>query len=1159
MSRSDRNTSGQGLPEVPGLPELAAASFFVLRTPLLAFDELLRWQDALQVPEMLAGLDAAGLETVGADETRRAHLTEAADADSKLLRERLRNLFRRPELREAVFVASPSLEAELTSWVEGGEAATSDRAIAALVRYFLRMTSRATPFGLFSGCSVGPVETQPVEDQPVAGQPGDMQPADEGESAPAKPASGGLHLGPLADYQRHTRLDMDYLFALTEQLSKDPALRGELRFRPSSSLYRAAGRLRYAEARLQGKARAHHLVAVDEDEYLQAALAAASRPDGANVAELSQVLVALDPDGEITQEEALGYVYELIDSQLLVSDLSPPVTGPEPIHALVPQLAELETGKPVAQLLDRVRNDIDAIDNAGLGSEPQRYRAIAEILDPLPTDVELSRLFQVDMVKPAESLHLPAAVSQRTLEAMELLYRITPRPSRGGLADFREKFTERYGDGREMPLFDVLDEEAGIGFSGSRSADVAPLLQGLALGSPRQQQNQINWNRRDSWLLRRVQLASAAGERELELDDKDLEALSETDPAPLPDAFQAMIVLAGASSEAVAQGDFDLHLRGAYGPSGARLLGRFCHGDPELEAGVRDHVDLEEALRPDAVFAEIVHLPEGRIGNILCRPVLRTYEIPYLGRSGADAERQLPVSDLTVTVAGNRILLRSRSLGKEVIPRLTSAHNYSGRSVGVYRFLCELQAQNLAPGVMWTWGPLDNLPFLPRVRRGNLLLARASWQVTRSEIEALTKVKETERLLAVERWRRERWLPRWVSLADADNELLLDLTNPLLVDSFVELVSDRTQLRLVEPFPSPEDTALCVESPEGRFVHEINLPFTRRPPQPEAQEGAATGKVQDRQLARQVTRSFEPGSEWLYATLYGGAASADQVLADGIAPVVRQALRSGAADSWFFIRYADPDLHLRLRFHGDPGRLAAEVLPALRQGVAPMLGDGRLWRLRLDTYEREMERYGGPAGMEPSEKLFEYDSEAVLAIVRMLDGDEGAEYRWRLGVRGLDMLFEDFGLGLDQKLELATQMRSMYGREYDANDNKGVKAQLADLVRKHRRDLFSLLDPAQDQESELWPGFAALHARSKRSKSVIEQLFALEKEGALRGRVRDIVPSYGHMFVNRLMRSSQRAQEMVMYDLLQQTYVSLLARQRQGKKKQKKKEKKGTA
>ena len=114
--------------------------------------------------------------------------------------------------------------------------------------------------------------------------------------------------------------------------------------------------------------------------------------------------------------------------------------------------------------------------------------------------------------------------------------------------------------------------------------------------------------------------------------------MAEPSPPPLPDSFAVMAAVAAASEEALARGEFRVRLDGVSGPSGARLLGRFCHADPELHQHVAQHVRAEEALQPDAVFAEIVHLPEGRMGNILARPILRGLRDP-LPRSCQRAAR----------------------------------------------------------------------------------------------------------------------------------------------------------------------------------------------------------------------------------------------------------------------------------------------------------------------------------------------------------------------------------------------------------------------------------------------------------------------------------------------------------------------------------------
>lgn len=264
------------------------------------------------------------------------------------------------------------------------------------------------------------------------------------------------------------------------------------------------------------------------------------------------------------------------------------------------------------------------------------------------------------------------------------------------------------------------------------------------------------------------------------------------DIPPLPDAFEVMATVVAGGDRDNHRDDHRVVLHSASGPSGARLLGRFCHADDELHQLVRAHLAAEEAVCPERVFAEVVHLPEGRIGNILSRPVLRGYEIPYLGHSGAPADHQLPVSDLLVSVQDERIVLRSRRLGREVIPRLTSAHNHITRGLGVYRFLCALQYQQVSPGITWDWGPLGQAPFLPRVVSGRLILSRARWNLRDDDLAVFREPRGARQFAAVQRLRDSRRMPRYVALADGDNELVVDMDNVLGTETLAHELRGRT-------------------------------------------------------------------------------------------------------------------------------------------------------------------------------------------------------------------------------------------------------------------------------------------------------------------------------------------------------------------------------
>jgi thiopeptide-type bacteriocin biosynthesis protein len=296
------------------------------------------------------------------------------------------------------------------------------------------------------------------------------------------------------------------------------------------------------------------------------------------------------------------------------------------------------------------------------------------------------------------------------------------------------------------------------------------------------------------------------------------------------------------------------------------------------------------------------------------------------------------------------------------------------------------------------------------------------------------------------------------------------------------------------------------------------------------------------------SRQFAPGSEWLYAKLYTGTATADQVLREVIGPVVRASQASGALDQWFFLRYSDPDWHLRVRLHGDPQRLMSEVLPALHAAAAPLLEAGQLWRIQLDTYTREVERYGGPLGMALAEHLFHADSEAVLAIVERLAGDAGADARWRLTLRGIDLLLQDLGFDSATQHRVIRQVRESFAAEFRVD--KHFTSRLAEKYRNDRKRLDALFDPIYESAGALAPGFALLHQRSAALAPVVEQLRAGEAAGQLAQPLTSLAASYIHMHANRLLRSAQRAQELVLYDFLDRTYESRLARARQSPKPQ---------
>lgn len=1049
-------------------PPFRSSGFAVLRTPLLPWEVLAALGSELEAPQAAPG----------------AELQRALASDRRRVARRLRELLGDATVREAVLLASTSLARALEAWLRDERDPRGLGAVDTLYRYVARMAGRATPFGLLAGWA-------PLE---VA-------------------AHTSIALGPRAAGKRVTHLDNALLTAACAAVRADPAVRADLVYRPSTALHRTAGQLRLATGRVSPAtgARSYRLVGVEPMPELDHLLARAA--DGATRAELVASLADLGED------DAASLVDAAIEAQILVDDLDATVVGEPPLAGVLRRTRALGA----AALLARAARDLTALDARGLGAPADAYAELAGELARFGVAASPDRLFHVDLEKATDAATLGPEPMRALAEAAALLARVGRWTTSPELAAFVTAFVDRWGEGRRVGLAFALDDEAGVGFG--VASDPSPFLAGLPFAETGPSAPALD--ARTQHLLRGVLAAVERREDEWVLTAGDVDALASSE-ARLPDAFALVATLAGRSSEAVDAGELRVVARFLNGPSGAAYLARFCHDSDALAAHVRDHLRAEEALRPDCVFAEIVHLPEGRDGNVAFRPLLRDHVIPYLGITDAAPDACIGIEDLDVSVEDGRVRLWSRRLDREVVPRMTCAHDADRSSLGIYRFLVAVAGRRRCT---FDWGGLGELPRLPRVRSGRVVLSPARWSIAASELPR-ADADDAAAAEAIRALRERRQLPRWVALDDGDQALPLDLDNVVAVDALRGLARGRPRLTLSEVLP--EEELVVVDRDGRRFVHDLVVPFVK------TADATPPSRVVAARPDAGVERAFPPGSRWLHARIATGTAGADAVLEDVVAPLVRDARRRGLAESWFFVRYDRPRWHLRVRFRGEPKALAAKLLPRLHDRLAPMLANGRVSSIDLGTYEREVERYGGPDGIVLAEAIFEADSDAALAICAAYRRDPDA--RFRLALRGVHALLSDLGFDLAARTRVVAAARDRLAIEHRAGVE--LEAALGARFREERRAFEALL--AGEAPDALQDGLDALQARSEALLPVAGELRARAAAGKLTRSLEDVAIALAHMHVNRVLRGSHRKQELVLLDALHRLYVSEAARARRG-------------
>jgi thiopeptide-type bacteriocin biosynthesis protein len=969
-------------------------------------------------------------------------------ADGQSLEETLRLIYQVPVCREAIYYASPAVYEQLMNWLEGRCTVSPDYLLT-LYKYFVRMATRATPFGLFAGITAN------HQTNPAARNESDFP---------------GIR-------RTVVRLSTDYLYHLLTGLTHLPHIREQLLYKPNATIWQGGQTLRYIGYTEHDGQLTYYQQETAANPILLKLLKAIRQ--GASIAQLTNCL----HQNGVGQEEANEYVEALISNQLLIADLGISLSGEDPFDLLIERLDRMTDCQA---LTDRLRSIRQILSEGNLQAYPYIDQLLAPIGLTMTASFQCDTLFEASPSIPAESLQDQL---KRLLPSLVRLHRPVDVSH---LDEFRRRFYERFGE-QSVPLLLALDPESGIGY-GDFQGLPAPWLSGIAWSDTTTPIATVpSTSLPYEELFRRYAATIQRQDTVLRLTAQEIDRLLPA-PASTELPYHAYLFIDWLGQDA----DLNplLLLKAMGGPSATNLLGRFAHLDPALAANLRQLTQREQATYCHDTLAELVHLPESRTGNMLRRPQLRAHEIPILTSSTIPEQNQLPLDELLIsTPNGRQIVLHTRSSDKPILPRLSTAHYVHTGSLAHYRFLYDLQHQRESLRVSWQWGQLAVMPFLPRVQLENIILARAQWRVPISELATQDQWQT---------WKKTYQVDRYILMGENDNELTID-TSLALCLPLLQQQARRTSY--VTLFESPLLTQPTCQQP---YCHEMVVPL---------ESTAAFSRSSNRPqpwatLLHQ--RRFLPGSEWTYVKIYAGAGVIDGLLLNDVGELIHELREQSLIDGWFFIRYADPETHLRLRVHSQPATIGA-VIRAINQWITQhVANDNRIYRIQFDTYEREIERYGSET-IECCEEWFQSDSDFVLTMLALAGDDPTDVNRLRLACLGVQRMLTAWQLKSGEQIALVEHWRDLFLAEFE-----GGKTLRDGLNTQFRELKSSLVQPHPNHETTLSDLLKAYEARAA---SFFDQYCTM----AGRTATGAVLPSITHMFVNRLFADDQRRHELVVY------------------------------
>jgi thiopeptide-type bacteriocin biosynthesis protein len=1010
---------------------------------------------------------------------------------------KLKEVAQSQRFQETIYISSPTLYSELRRWLKNEikEEKEVSKLISSLYKYYNRMSSRCTPYGLFASCGTGIWE--------------EINNIVSCESIKTK-----------------TRFDMNFVCALSQYLSKLSSIQTSLLFFPNTSIYSSGDHLRYVEYKYINNKRVHSIISVDSSKYLLEVLNGAKI--GAKINDLVKILVSQ----KIPLNEAVSFIHELIDCQLLISELEPTITGRNSIQQITTILNTIESKSPSPEisnfitLFEKTNAVLKKLELQTENKVPV-YKELLTLFRSFDIPIEENFFFQVDSFSDVKTAYIDKSVQKNILSALSFLYKINSSTPNKNIEDFKFRFFENYGE-REVSLAAVLDTESGIGYPQKDTSGLNTIIDDLHIYD-KNNFSLLKWNEIENYLLGKVANAIEAGNAVIKFNDEDVKMVSDVS-GRMPPTFSVMFKMINTNT-----GKIQLNFIGG-GASAANLLGRFAYGDKKIHQIIKNISAFEENLFDDKIIAEIIHLPESRIGNILLRPVMRKYEIPYLAKSATSIDNQIFVDDLVVSVKKNRVVLKSRRLQREIVPRLSTAHNYNKKSLPIYQFLCDLQMQDIEkPTLTFSWGSLSNLfSFLPRAEYKNVVLFPATWNLPSVDfIELSKKISTISFAEEAESWQKKWKMPQLIVLKDGDNELLVDFENELSVSTFFDEIKNRSSIQVSE-FLFDSENALIRNEERKPYTNEIIAVVFNHDYKPSE---SSNNNIKN----ELIKRSFIPGSEWLNFKIYCGVKTSDSLLKETIKPIIAKLLQNSLIEKWFFIRYVDPDLHIRLRFYNSDCAKLNEVMKLLSISLQRMHEQGIISKIMTDTYNRELERYGHNT-MEISEHLFEIDSWATLNLLEIAQGDNSDHLKWQYSLKSLDNLMGCFGFNISQKLNLMEKLKTAFIAEHSTH--KDLKVQLDNKFRKMRPQLNELFSNSPSVNND-WPASEILKWNQAAIQPIIDQILEINKADELMVNLDDLIASYMHMSINRIFKSQQRKHEMVIYDQLYRYYKSKIAQEAQ--------------
>lgn len=404
----------------------------------------------------------------------------------------------------------------------------------------------------------------------------------------------------------------------------------------------------------------------------------------------------------------------------------------------------------------------------------------------------------------------------------------------------------------------------------------------------------------------------------------------------------------------------------------------------------------------NCIYAEVRELlPDSRTINVR-NNIKVNNKCLSLSLGGEDNHSEIFIEDLHVIInEDNKVNVVHAISKKEIIFIKNDMLNENGHS----------KLANLLYSITNSkCNPLNRLYFLlnnkyiftPRIKYENVVIKPKQWNIYKEMfsdtrdydlfVEEFCSIKNTFKI------------DKYVYLTESDNRLLIDTENEIFYKYIFKHIKKFSNMTL-EEFEFVSNGELLLEDKgKNKFISEYSLSFFGKKVANNIKEIKFDKTYKESIITDSKSFILPFEKNWLYYKLYGVDGRENEVIYN-----IKELFDSIEKSSIkFFIRYFDESgKNLRVRFKFENNEDLMDNLMSINNFIHKLKNEGMIYTATIETYLPEISRYGGINLMNDIEHFFTADSEFVMELLKKVDlyNSSDVEFYYFLGIISILKVF----------------------------------------------------------------------------------------------------------------------------------------------------------